>query len=546
MGSWLRRVAREAAVVGLFLALAAWATRPLVLDLAGTTLIGPDPARHLWATSWAASHLFRQGFFDGNIFYPFGHGLLYADFSLGSVVLVAPLRPLVRDPVPLFNLATLLALAFSGWTFHLLVRSLTGRLSAGLLTGILAGFASHQLYHVYHLNLLSTGWIPLLLLGLHRLAERPGWPAALLAAVSFSLTAQSSGYYAVIATLLAVLFAAAHPRALSRRACLLWSLAAALGALALTWPYLAAYAELRRLVGLSRAERLSVDLAFQPLRDLGSHGYLWGSILGHGGERMFPGLLAPVLAAVAVVRRVRHAAFYVASALLLAVLALGPELEVAGRRVWLPYRLLFALPPLDSMRHPYTFAAVATFALAVLAGLGWASLGVARRPWAGALVVLLAIVEIAAPGPRVRQVPPGLPPIYRLLSKLPPGPVLEIPVFSTDALLWAARDPGLAMVNGGGAFGPPYTYVLDRTLKNHWLEGTPEDVDGSKPARVLREIFPGVRYLVLPTERRPALWSLAAALDRSRGFGLVGEAPGGDRLYRVRTPPDQTRAAAAR
>jgi hypothetical protein len=191
-----------------FLALAAVFTRPLLRDPFGSMPAGPDPLIDLWTVDWISGHLLSRELFGGNIFHPFPGAVLYSDLSLGTAVLVAPLRLALRDPVPLYNAAVLLALAFGGWAWALLGRALTGRADSGILTGVLATFGSHQMYHVYHLNLLSTGFIALFVLGLLRLLERPGPGPVLLAGVSFALAAQSSGYYAVACAVIGLVVAA--------------------------------------------------------------------------------------------------------------------------------------------------------------------------------------------------------------------------------------------------------------------------------------------------------------------------------------------------
>ncbi len=202
-----------------------------------------------------------------------------------------------------------------------------------------------------------------------------------------------------------------------------------------------------------------------------------------------------------------------------------------GKPVLITGAGLFALPPLDAMRHPYTFAAVATFLLAVVAALGWASLDLSKRRRAGFSVVALALLETAGPGIVVREAPRGLPPVYERLLTLPPGAALDVPVLDADTLLWAARH-GRPVVNGAGAFTPLYTATLHRQVRNHWLRRTPTDVDASKPAEFLRRAF-DARYVILPTGRRHGLWALAFAFDRSRGFRLVAEVEDGDRIYEV-------------
>src|SRR5260221_8583030 len=91
------------------------------------------------------------------------------------------------------------------------------------------------------------------------------------------------------------------------------------------------------------------------------------------------------------------------------------------------------------MRHPYTFAAVALFMLAVLAAIGWAGLRVAARAWAGPLIVLLAVLETLTPPPFVRAIPAGVPPPYDMIRGPPPAPILEGPGFAPHPLGGAAR-----------------------------------------------------------------------------------------------------------
>jgi hypothetical protein len=250
---------------------------------------------------------------------------------------------------------------------------------------------------------------------------------------------------------------------------------------------------------------------------------------------LFPGLLPLALGGLALRRRNRAAWFYAAGVVVLVVLSLGPELGAGSWSLAMPYRWLSAFPPFDSMRHPFTFASVALFLLAVLAGLGWARLGVAAKPWAGPAVVALAIAETMTDAPRLREVPPGVPPAYTMIASMPSGPILELPVFAEESVLWAARH-GLPVLNGLGAFAPAQTLVLDRYIQNHWMGLPPEDMDASRPTPYLLQRFP-VRYLIVPIGRVEGLRPLARAFDRSRSFRFVAEAPDGDRIYEVVRDP---------
>jgi hypothetical protein len=525
---------REALAALFFLALAIAATRPLTALFRTHVLGHLDVLVDLWTVHWLVTHFFDPSqIFQGNIFNPARHAVLHSDLSLGTVVLLLPFRPFIPDPVPLINLAALLALAFGGWAFHALGHAVTGNRWAGLLCGVLAVFSSHQMRHLYHLNLLTTGWLALFLLGLHRTVERPTASRVALTAVSFALSAQSSGYYGVAAVVLAAVFAVVNVRALGRSRVLAALAAAALLGTLATLPYLTAYLDARHEQGLRRNINMSAAMAFHPSQDLTSDAYPYRWISPREGERLFPGVLALVLGAAAVARRRPGTLFYGSALVVMLLLSLGPRLELAGRSFDLPYKWLHPIPPFDGMRHPYTFAAVASFMLAVLAAIGWAGLRTAARPGAGPLVVLLAVVETLSPAPLLRAIPAGVPPAYDLIRARPPAPILEVPVFAPDTLVWAARH-GRPVVNGqGSAFVPGGTRIIARLVENHWVRRVPGDLDASKPALYLADIFPAL-YVIVPAVREPAFRPLAAAFDRSRLFIFVAEAPDGDRIYELR------------
>jgi hypothetical protein len=525
---------RELGVVALFLALALFTTRPLGRDLRGQTLAGPDPLIDLWTVHWLTSHALEPtALFEGNVFHPARRAALFSDLSMGTALLLAPLRPVVTDPVPLYNLAVLFALTFSGWAFHRLARELGAGLAGGIVAGIIAGFGSHQVSHVYHLNLLTTGWIPLMMIGWHRLTLGKGAGAAALAGVSFALCVQSSGYYAVAVAVLSAVFWLVHLRRLRQPAVARGLAVAAVLATALCLPYVIGFLRLREEEGLRRPPGLSEKMAFRPERDLTSHTFLYRKALGGTGEHLFPGLLALGLGGLALARRRPHAAFYAGIIGVLMVMSLGPRIEVGGQALPLPYAALFAVPPLEAMRHPYTFAAVAVMFLGVLAGLGLPEGG--EGGWRFApLLVVLAIAEVAAPPLSVRTVSPGIPPVYALLQTMPPGPILEIPVVAPDAMLWAARH-GLPVENGDGAFAPVYHLTLERYLQNHWLKREVDDIDASRPMAYLMERLPP-RYLVLPVGRFRGMDHLIEPMSRSHVFRLAATASDGDLLYERRDP----------
>jgi hypothetical protein len=491
--------------------------------------------------NWLSGHLLDPAqLLEGNIFHPVRHAVLLSDLAFGTALLVAPLRALalVKDPVPLYNVGVLLTLAFGAWAFYRLARSLTGSTAAGLLTGILAAYGSHQLLHVYQLALVNVAFLALFLLGLHRLIERPRPATAVLAGVGFALTALSSAYFAVAGAVLSLVFAAVEWRRLRRRDVLTACAVAAVVAALLLLPYVLSFASLQAREGVERPVQLSVDESFQPGRDLTSGTYLYRRWRGSRGERLFPGVACLALAAVACVRRPKGWVFYAAGALVLLVVSLGPQLTIGDATLPLPYAALFAHRPFNALMHPYTFAAVARLALCVLAGLGLASLLRRPVPWASPLAVLIGFVEVAEPPLATRPVALGVPAVYHALDALPPGPILELPPQSTDALIGAARH-GRLMVNGTGGLEPPQHARLNRWIERDWLapalRGHSVDVDRTRAMRqVLR--MP-VEYVVIPVDREPGLRPIQESFDRSRLFVRVAGVTGSSTAYR-RVPVD--------
>jgi hypothetical protein len=211
----------------------------------------------------------------------------------------------------------------------------------------------------------------------------------------------------------------------------------------------------------------------------------WGGAAGRAGfqpsappnERgVFLGYLPLLLAAAGLWRDRRRAAFWGVAALVFAVLALGPTLQVngqptvaaiqAGVGLPLPYRLLEQIPAANVARVPARFALLVTLCLAVLAGCALAPL-VERvrgsaRPWvrttlAVALAAALLAEQLAVP---YQLTPVTVPAFYQQLAQdAGDGAVLELP-------LVVDRPPSLLYqtVHGhpiiGGYLSRPLAYPL--------------------------------------------------------------------------------------
>jgi hypothetical protein len=126
-------------------------------------------------------------------------------------------------------------------------------------------------------------------------------------------------------------------------------------------------------------------------------------------------------------RRVR---FWMIGALVFAILALGPILQIAGWKTGLPLPgvLIHALPGLSILRAPVRFTILATLALGLCAAFvldQWMHSG--RRTWALVFSILIALDLAMVPVNRLYEGRP-IPAVYdRIASDPTPGAVLEIP-----------------------------------------------------------------------------------------------------------------------
>src|SRR5688572_25392347 len=126
------------AVVSGFAASAVLFTYPLVRYLrSGLPSDLGDPLLNSWILAWG-SERFRYGLQDvwqAPNFFPYENTLAYSEHLLGIAAVVAPVQWLWDNPILTYNVAFLLSYVLAGSGMYLLVRSLTGRPSAGVIAG---------------------------------------------------------------------------------------------------------------------------------------------------------------------------------------------------------------------------------------------------------------------------------------------------------------------------------------------------------------------------------------------------------------------------
>src|SRR5690349_6772001 len=130
-------------------------TYPQSLHLTDTVHDDGDPLLNAWALAWVAHQLPRAPahLFDANIFYPERRTLAYSETLLAPGIAAAPLHWIGLGPLLVYNIVFLSGFIVSGAGTALLVRSLTGNASAGLVAGLIFAFLPYRIDHYPHLQL---------------------------------------------------------------------------------------------------------------------------------------------------------------------------------------------------------------------------------------------------------------------------------------------------------------------------------------------------------------------------------------------------------
>jgi len=176
---------------------------PLIRHL-DSALPGPpaDNFQVLYQFWWLKRSIIVQHispFYDPNSFYPFGYDLRLSDMMLLVVSQSLPFT-LFWNEVVAYNFLAMSAFVFSGWAMHRYVWELTKNRWAGLVAGAVFAFAPFRWNYLFsgHINLLQTGWLPLMLIGVERFLTGRGARWAGLAGLFWAFLALCNWYSALI------------------------------------------------------------------------------------------------------------------------------------------------------------------------------------------------------------------------------------------------------------------------------------------------------------------------------------------------------------
>jgi hypothetical protein len=456
---------REVCVVaGLFaiastvltLPLARHPTRTLPSDLLDTLLT-------TWIISWDADSLRHglHGVWNAPFYFPYPRTLAFSENLFGVAFLVAPVYWITGNPVLTYNVAFLFSFTLAGTGMYLLVRELTGSRGAAAVAGAYYAFCPFRTAQAQlsHIQMLAIGWLPIALWALHRYFRsfRRAWLALFVAACCLQVL--SNTYVAYFMTVpIAVVVAVHATRAREHVRRWLMDLAvAAIVILTVLAPVAVQYyrvrVDLQQVRSIGEIASGGADLRAYLVPASG----VWRRwlplpqpIFGEAEKELFPGIVGPLLAALAVAaaasrqRRIsRWAVVYGAIAFAGFVLSFGPLVRIWGVVVMHhgPYDWLqHVLPGMGGMRAPSRFVVIAIAGMSVLIGYG-AVLILERVPprlHAVAIVILLAGVVAdgwAVPIPIVAYSPRGRledRAIAEWLRGKPAGVVLHLPLMAAQ------------------------------------------------------------------------------------------------------------------
>ena len=514
-----------------FSALAVFWTWPAAASLTTRIPHDPgDPVLNIWILWWNAQATpFTETWWNAPMMWPMTGAMALSEHLVGLSVVATPLQWAGLNPIAAYNVCFLLTFALSGFFAYLLGRRLTGSVFAGICAGLAFGFSPYRAGQLAHIQVLSSQWMPLALLGLHAYLETGARRWLVVFGVAWLMQALSNGYFLLFFPVLVVawmLWFVDWRRAPGRGLAIITAWAVA--SLPLV-PVLLKYREVHERLGLTRTvaeirEFSAVPASFLHAAPLMK---LWREGPADNHEQyLFTGVTVVLLACAGLVlllarRRSVDAGrttilFYAAATILMWVLAIGPGGEgLDPASPYHPYAWLLSLPGFNGLRVPARFAMVGTFCLAMSACLAVAHLASLslfagdgsswsrRARWLAGVAVIAGLLADGM----TRRVPVVPPPGKVILPGSQQAAVIELPLENTDVSIEAMyrsifhRQP---LVNGYSGHFPLHYRALSLSL---W-----------------RGDVSGLFYLA---RRRPLAIIVNHRFDPGRGFEqMIEEVPG--------------------
>ncbi|HME43051.1 MAG TPA: hypothetical protein VKF36_08205 [Syntrophorhabdales bacterium] len=280
-------------------------TYPLVFKIGNSVGDLGDPLLNTWILAWDVKKFMDLDFlriFEANIFFPSHAVLAYSEIMFGNALIALPVMAVSKNPILAYNIVYLSGVILSGFGAYLLALYLTKNQAGAFCSGLIFAFFPYRVDHISHVQLQVAEWIPLALLCLHKMSEKPNLKYSCLFALCFLLQFLSCGYYGIFLAVAIIAFITLKSMGgrlsltFYRNVCL-----SLLAACAILMPCLRPYIRLKHELGFTRSLAWNVFLSADLLSYLSAppSNWLYGKITrvflkAEGG--LFLGIVPMVLA----------------------------------------------------------------------------------------------------------------------------------------------------------------------------------------------------------------------------------------------------------
>ncbi|HUP46995.1 MAG TPA: hypothetical protein VM779_15925, partial [Thermoanaerobaculia bacterium] len=181
------RALREVAIFLAFLALAVALTWPLAIRLPTAVPDLGDPLLNAWIIDWVGYALTHKplDLFHAPIFHPAQMPLAFSENLIGVALFAIPFQLAGVAPLTVYNIMFLLGFAHAAYGAFVLARVVTGSTLPSIVAGIFFGFVSYKFAHLSHLQIIWSGWLPLILAAVIAYWRRPAMGRAALVFAAF-------------------------------------------------------------------------------------------------------------------------------------------------------------------------------------------------------------------------------------------------------------------------------------------------------------------------------------------------------------------------
>jgi len=391
----LQRHRLNLTVIFLYLLFTSIFTFPLFLRISTSTPLADgsgDQFQSMWLFWWFKTALLKlhtNPLYTNFIYHPQGSSLIY-HLSIFLSLLALPFQYLFGTPgnsIISHNLILIFTFVFSGFGVYLLTKYLVKDSVTAFICGLLFAFCPYRLWHLNHLNLLGTEWIPFYILYLFKSVDKKSLKNFFWAGLFFILSFLSSltyGFFLVLFSLfyLFYLLIISRKQLLDKRFIKNSSIVIFTVIIILSPLIYNLYShKIDWQPSIEDTARYSANLAgyFLPDKErsvLGGH-FLPSRLHYHGisGGELFFGYILLFFAIYTWIRfRRKKIGFWLFSSLAFFLLSFGHTIHIFANSYyfkWLPYNLLYTYVPLFRIgRTPCRFSLMVTLCLIIFSSYG--------------------------------------------------------------------------------------------------------------------------------------------------------------------------------